>query len=389
MKKLTSVLVVAMIFALAFTVAASASGEIYTPGTGNLYSIDFDLSTVENAAVKDGTMYGMVVIEAEEGADFALTQDNIRYIDQANANDNTLTFSNFAPMDLTGDDTKYIVYIGGGNLDAATRIGELLGDATLKGVALDKAEETLYVDQTLTLTATLSPSYAVLEGDIVWTSSNSDVAEVVASSDGLSATVTAKAVNAEPVVIKVTVDGKEATCAVTVAARPAVSAVTLDKIAATLNIEDTLTLVPTVTPEDALYTLEWASDNNAVATVEDGVVTAVAAGEAKITVTVAGTQIKAECVVTVEEVTALCGDVTGDGAVNQTDSTFLARHFANWGVFGNFNYDEINEANSDINADGTVNQTDSTMLARHFANWGTFGGWNYGTLPVTREASAQ
>ena len=60
--------------------------------------------------------------------------------------------------------------------------------------------------------------------------------------------------------------------------------VTLDKADLSLAEGGTATLTATVTPADTTDKLEWASSNEAVATVKDGVVTAVAAGKATITV---------------------------------------------------------------------------------------------------------
>ena len=65
------------------------------------------------------------------------------------------------------------------------------------------------------------------------------------------------------------------------------TAVALNKDSTTLTVGDTETLTVTFTPEDTWYkTRTWASDHPEIATVsEDGVVTAVAQGEATITVT--------------------------------------------------------------------------------------------------------
>lgn len=79
----------------------------------------------------------------------------------------------------------------------------------------------------------------------------------------------------------------------------AVSGITLNHTEASLVEGETLTLKATVSPDDATdKTVTWSSSNVAVATVENGVVTAVAAGTATITAT-AG-DYSATCVVTVE-----------------------------------------------------------------------------------------
>lgn len=83
-----------------------------------------------------------------------------------------------------------------------------------------------------------------------------------------------------------------------------VTGVTLDKTEAALNIGETLTLTPTVLPADATdKSVTWTSSDETVATVTDGVVTAVAAGTATITVTTTDGAKTATCTVTVAEPT--------------------------------------------------------------------------------------
>lgn len=77
--------------------------------------------------------------------------------------------------------------------------------------------------------------------------------------------------------------------------------VTLNKDATTIVAEATETLTATTVPADAVVT--WTSSDNEVASVEDGVVTAVAEGEATITasITVDGTDYTDTCTVTVSD----------------------------------------------------------------------------------------
>lgn len=82
-----------------------------------------------------------------------------------------------------------------------------------------------------------------------------------------------------------------------------VTGVTLNKATLALAPTETGTLVATVSPNNAdTKTVTWASDTEAVATVEDGVVTAVADGTATITVTTTDGSFTAECEVTVTTV---------------------------------------------------------------------------------------
>lgn len=103
-----------------------------------------------------------------------------------------------------------------------------------------------------------------------------------------------------------TVDMNDYNCVVTPATvsvekKPVhVTGITLDKNSLSLKDGETATLVATVTPADADdASVKWSSDNTAVATVADGVVTAVKEGTAKITATTVDGGKTAECTVTV------------------------------------------------------------------------------------------
>lgn len=76
----------------------------------------------------------------------------------------------------------------------------------------------------------------------------------------------------------------------------AVTGVTLDKNTMKINDGETGTLVATVMPEDAANkNITWSSSDESVATVEDGVVTAVGGGDAVITVTTEDGGFTASC----------------------------------------------------------------------------------------------
>lgn len=80
--------------------------------------------------------------------------------------------------------------------------------------------------------------------------------------------------------------------------KPTTEGISLNYSAISLRVGKTAALTATVTPEGVESTVEWSSDNEAVATVdENGVVTAVKKGTATITASVDGKS--AECVVTV------------------------------------------------------------------------------------------
>ena len=145
---------------------------------------------------------------------------------------------------------------------------------------------------------------------------------------------------------------------------PTVSSVVLDKTAATIKVGETVTLTATV--NDGLTpALTWESDNTAVATVANGVVTAVKAGTANITVT-AAEGVTATAVITVEEAAApevKYGDINGDTRINAQDSAYFARWNAKWTGY------TIVEANAELNGDSRVNAADIAVLKRYLAKW--------------------
>ena len=166
---------------------------------------------------------------------------------------------------------------------------------SVKGIALDKTTLTLKAAQTETLVATITPADAVNQA-VTWATDNAEVATVE------NGVVTAVAIGTATITVTTVEGGFTATCVVTVEATP-VTGVTLDVTELALEVPATATLTATIAPADATdKSVTWTSDNDAVATVADGVVTAVAEGTATITVTTVDGEFTATCVVTVTEV---------------------------------------------------------------------------------------
>lgn len=99
-----------------------------------------------------------------------------------------------------------------------------------------------------------------------------------------------------------------------VTVRRPITAVTLDQTSLELEPSETVQLVATAVPENAIYeTITWTSSNTSVATVSDaGLVTAAASGECTITVDIDGKQ--ATCAVNVKAVNAT--DLSASGTAN-------------------------------------------------------------------------
>src|SRR5699024_234362 len=149
------------------------------------------------------------------------------------------------------------------------------------GVSLNKTSTSLEVGATETLSATVAPTTAT-DKTVTFASSDAEVATV----DNAGKVTAVKAGNADITVT--TKDGsKTAKCAVTVTAKQIpVTGVTLDKSTLSLEVRATGNLVATVAPSDASYkAVRFTSSDDAIATVDnDGLVTAIAAGTADITV---------------------------------------------------------------------------------------------------------
>ena len=169
-------------------------------------------------------------------------------------------------------------------------------DVPVTGVSLNTSTLNLIEGGTDTLTATVEPNNAT-NRNVTWSSDNPSVATV---NNGV-----VSAVSEGTATITVTAQGdstKSASCTVTVtAATVSVTGVTLNKTSTSLYVGDTETLTATVAPDNATNkAVTWTSSNPSVATVENGVVTALARGTAVITATAAdGSGASAKVTVTV------------------------------------------------------------------------------------------
>ena len=159
------------------------------------------------------------------------------------------------------------------------------------------APETLSIEEgkTAGLTATISPANATTQQHS-WASENGKIAK--AYGETLN-TAKVTAIGVGKTTITYTIGGKEASCEVTVTPRTiSVESITLNKTQLSLVKGATETLAAIVLPTTATdKAVTWKSSDTAVATVENGVVTAVAAGNATITATAGGKT--AICAVTV------------------------------------------------------------------------------------------
>ncbi|MDE6278860.1 MAG: Ig-like domain-containing protein, partial [Paramuribaculum sp.] len=223
-------------------------------------------------------------------------------VNPENTTDKTVTWASSNPGVATVDANGKITAIALGEAVVTATCGEAKAECNVgvtavpvESVKLDKQALEMKVGETATLTATVAPDNATYK-TVTWTSSDPNVATV--DSEGK-----VTAVGVGKAVITAACGEAKAECMVTVNPIP-VESVKLDKAVVELKVGEAITLIATVTPYNATYkTVTWSSSNEVIATVDaDGVITAIAVGEAVITASCEGA--KAECKVNVTAVPA-------------------------------------------------------------------------------------
>ena len=175
-------------------------------------------------------------------------------------------------------------------------------------VTLNETEKTIYKGQELVLEATYEPIYTTGDTEIVWTSSDEEVATV---EDGV-----VTALKEGTTTITAEVDGVKATCEITVEEIP-LEGIAIEEQNVSLNVGEEKDLHVLFNPENTTddKTVVWTSSDESVITIsEDGKVKALKAGKATITATVGDKTATTEITVN-EEVTEEANSVlpkTGD-----------------------------------------------------------------------------
>ncbi len=268
-------------------------------GAGSLFVPADAVSTYQNdadwAAQGFGSITAVVPVESitlsddEETFKFGTTYALTTTILPANATVKNVTWSsdNEAAATVDNDGVVSGITIGTATITATTFDGgftatfaaNIIG-TLVESVSLDDDAQEIILGDTYQLTATILPEGADNKA-VTWTSSDESVATV--SETGL---VTAVEKGAATITVTTEDGGFTATFGATVIGPP-VESVSLDDNEETLATGKTYQLTATVLPETAEdKSVIWSSDNESVATVSDaGLVTAVDAGTATITVT--------------------------------------------------------------------------------------------------------
>lgn len=299
----------------------SISGNIYAQKTrGKQVALKFDKNTADKlkgSVVVEGN--GALLKNKDAGSTATLKKVVVKtekpVTVDANVTDMQVTTANTAltvngTVDRLQADANVTVG-GNGHINEKTGAGEAVGSVKIDVTKVDRVTLepntlTLEKGEKETLTATVAPTNATNKG-VTWSSSNPEVATV---DNGVVTAVSA----GEAIITVTTEDGaKTATCKVTVNAPQTVpvTGVTLTKTELTLAEGGSEKLTATVEPANATnQTVTWSSNNEQVATVADGTVTAVKAGTATIMVTTADGSKTAACEVTVNAPTKPVTNVT-------------------------------------------------------------------------------
>lgn len=247
----------------------------YTYQNGGAY--DFRITVEGESIVKPAkiTLPSVVSVEVGESKDIeaTVTPANAEYTLTWSISDNSIATVYQNGM-ITGKSVGYadLKVKADNGVYAMCRVS--VYRPTPSSVSM-KSSLAMNVGDTYTLSPTVYPSNS--QYTLTWTSSNTNVATV--SSSGM---VIAKSAGTTNITVK-TDNGKTATCYVTVSAK-AVTSVSIPS-GLSLEVGETHTLTPTITPSDASTSYTWSSDNNSVVTVsQSGVLTANNGGTANITV---------------------------------------------------------------------------------------------------------
>lgn len=249
-------------------------------------------------------------------------------VNPTDATDKTITWMSSDVSVVTVSEGK-LTAKDSGTATITAKAGNCTADCTVtvsvdvESVSLDITTLSLSVGESATLTATVKPDNAS-DKNVVWTSSDNSVATV---SNGK-----VTAVKAGTATVKATCGGKTAECVVTVTAK--VTGVKLNTSSIMLMSGDYSILKATIIPDNAANkNVKWESSNIAVATVDNGKVTAISEGTAKITVSTEEGQFAASCTVTVsDDITRYVSAYYSGGTILKVDDLIKYGSKLNFGV---------------------------------------------------------
>lgn len=294
-------------------ISPAVSGHIQlillASSSGKYAAID-NLAVTYSATPVTPTVNSVSVSPASVTLDPNGTQQLTATVDATPASaDKSVTWSSSTPSVATVSESGLVRAVAQGtatitatsNLDntksgtCSVTVNAPAASIPVTAIALNKQATTMAIGDSETLTINYTPADANTGKAVAWTSSNTSVATVdnsgkVTGVSAGSATITATSTTDNTIT---------ASCVVTVQA-VAVTGVSINPTSANLQIGGSTDLTATVLPANATdKSVSWSSSNTAVATVNNGHVTAIAAGMATITVTTTDGNKTATCSVTV------------------------------------------------------------------------------------------
>ena len=340
----------------------SISGNIYVQKTSSeQVALKFDENTankLKGSVIVEGN--GALLKNKDAGSTATLKKVVVKtekpVTVDANVTDMQVTTANTAltvngTVDTLQADANVTVS-GNGDIKKQTGSGQI--SVSVAGVSLDKTEIVLVEGSSEKLTATVEPTNATNK-NVTWSSDHEAIATV-----DQNGTVTARR-GGQATITVTTADGsKTATCTVRVKIQigEPVQSVGLNKTELALEVGKTGTLEAKVEPSDATNkNVTWSSSNPEFATVANGTVTAVSAGEATITVTTEDGGKTATCKVTVKPqnvlVTAISVPSTATLYVGNT-ATLTATVTPTNATNQKVTWSSNNESVATVGTDGTV-----------------------------------
>ena len=268
--------------------------------TVNSFFINAEDDTGEKEEVEDyKTVDGAINIDYNAATSVTLNKSELTLdkgqsetltatIEPSDADDKVITWTSSKSGVASVDSTGKVTALSKGTTVITATAGKKTATCNvtvrqpIEGITLDETSLLLERDDTKQLVATINPSNADGDKTITWDSTEPSVATV--SDTGL---ITAVGKGSTKITAKVA--GFTATCDVTVGI--GLKSISLNETTLNLNKGDNSTLVVTYNPTDTdvdKSTLAWSSSNTAVATVNNGEVSAVGAGDAVITAKIAG-----------------------------------------------------------------------------------------------------
>lgn len=281
--------------------------QTYASSSGKYAAIDNITITHSAGPAGPVAVTGVTLDQTSLTLEAGKTAQLTATIQPANADNQAVTWSssdnNIVSVDATGKITAnakgsatitVTTADGGKTATCTVTVTEPAAPIEVTAIAL-KASTTIAIGDTETLTVTYTPADANTGKALTWKSDNTAVATVDAN--GVVKGIAAGKANITAT--STTNPAITATCAVTVQA-VAVTGVSLNKTSINLQVGGSETLTTTVIPANATNKeIIWNTSDGSIATINNGKVTAVAAGQTTITATTVDGNKTATCTVTV------------------------------------------------------------------------------------------